>query len=416
MNGETTYLTDLAEVLWPCGGLLGRGTDTTPPSREPVPRPREAEVREYLPVPSAHNPRVILPVTNRYAAARGISAFAQRHSFTARVRTALLTTAFSSGLAPLLLRDRLHVGSGRTIEHALATALDRDVVIAIHIGPPRANRKPVLLLLTPAGRTIGYAKIGVNDLTSRLVRAETDALRRLAEARLRDITVPRLIHAGEWNGHPMLVQEALPVGDQTDRPTRRQLLRCVLQICDLETVREIRLFASPYHRTLVNRIATLGERPEAHALRDAFDRLPDVPLPFGAWHGDLTRWNVASTPRRAFVWDWERLAFDAPLGFDALHYELNECVQVGTHQGVQRWLDSGARLLRDPLIAGAGLRPETVSTVMALYLIDLATRYLHDRQLEAGGRLAAVDDWLLPVLSGLGERAVQEALEARRVS
>ncbi|MBB6173500.1 hypothetical protein HNR23_003560 [Nocardiopsis mwathae] len=412
MNGETTYLTDLAEVLWPCGGLLGRGADRAPQREETEP-PGEAEVREYLPVPSAHNPRVILPVTNRYAAARGIAAFAQRHSFAQRVRAALLTSAFASGLAPLLLRDRLHVGPGRTIEHALASALDRDVVIAIHLGPPRANRKPVLLLLTPAGRTIGYAKLGVNELTSRLVRAETDALRRLADARLPDITVPRLIHAGEWNRHPLLVQEALPVGDQTDRPTRRQLLRCVLQICDLETVREIRLHTSPYHRSLAHRIAALGDRAEAPALHDALRRLPDVALPFGAWHGDLTRWNVASTPRRAFVWDWERLSFDAPLGFDALHYELNERVQSGVHPGVRRWLDSGARLLRDPLIAGAGLRSDAVPTVMALYLIDLATRYLHDRQLEAGGRLAAVGDWLLPVLAELRERAGQEAREAR---
>jgi hypothetical protein len=46
---------------------------------------------------------------------------------------------------------------------------------------------------------------------------------------------------------------------------------------------------------------------------------------------------------------------------------------------------------------------------MALYLIDLATRYLHDRQAESGGRLAAVDDWLLPALEGLQERAAHEA-------
>src|SRR5690606_7518829 len=234
VNGETTYLTDLAEILWPCGGLLGRGADAAPggdPGR-PGPDGEEPEesgsaVRAYLPVPSAHNPRVIVPATDRYAAARGIAAFAQRHSFREKVRTALLTTAFASGIAPLLLRDRLHVGSGRTIEHALAAALDREVVVAIHVGPPRANRKPVLLLLTPAGRAVGYAKVGVNDLTSRLVRDEIRALRRLADARLPDITVPRLLHQGEWNGRPLLVQEALPVGAQTERPTRRQLLRCV---------------------------------------------------------------------------------------------------------------------------------------------------------------------------------------------
>ncbi|MUL42295.1 aminoglycoside phosphotransferase [Streptomonospora sp. PA3] len=406
MNGETTYLTGLAEVLWPCGGLLGRGEARTL-RREASPA-GDGDVREYLPVPSAHNPRVILPAANRYAAARGVAAFAQRHSLRDRLRAAGLTAAFASGLAPLLLRDRLHVGPGRTIEHELSEALERRVVIAVHIGPPRANRKPVLLVLTPAGRSVGYAKLGVNELTSRLVRAETRALALLAESRLPDITVPRLLHEGEWNGHPLLVQDPLPVGRQTDRPTRRQLLRCVVQISALEPVRVLPLSQSPYRSALADRIAALGERPESAPLRASLDALPDVRLPFGAWHGDLTRWNIAGTPRRAFVWDWERLAFGVPVGFDALHYELNECVQSGVHPGVHRWLDTGARLLRDPLIAGTGLLPGTEAAVMALYLIDLATRYLHDRQAEAGGSPAAVDDWLLPALAGLRDRAARE--------
>ncbi|WP_106582676.1 phosphotransferase [Murinocardiopsis flavida] len=408
MNGETSYLTDLAEVLWPCGGLLGRGGDTAALTRTAAPRPR-AEIREYLPVPSARNPRVILPATNRYAAIRGISAFAQHHSLRERMRTAVLTTAFASGFAPLVLRDRLHVAAGPTIERELSAALDRDVIIAIHVGPPRANRKPVLLLLTPAGRIIGYAKIGVNDLTTRLVLAETRALRRLTDANLPHMTVPRLLHAGDWNGRPMLVQEALPVGGQTDRPTRHQLLRCVTQICGIDAVTRRPLAGSRYRESLRDRVAALGARPEAAALRTALHRLPDVQMPFGAWHGDLTRWNIASTPRRAFVWDWERLTFDVPVGFDALHYELNEAVQAGVDTGVHRWLDSGARLLRDPMLGRVGPRHESVSTVMALYLIDLATRFLHDRQAEGGGRGAAVDDWMLPAIAGLEERAAREA-------
>jgi hypothetical protein len=403
VNSETTYLTDLAAVLWPCGGLLGTGDGAV---RRMAYRNRG---NQYLPVPNAHNPRVILPAHNRSAATRGITSFAQGHSLGERLRTLLLTGAFATGVAPLLLRDRLFVGAGPGIEHALTTALDRELAIAIHVGPPRANRKPVLLLLTPGGRTIGYAKVAVNDLTTRLVRAETEALRHLGQARLRDVTVPRLLYDGEWNGHPLMVQEALPVGHQTDRPTRYQLLRCVTQIVGMEKVRERQLSESPYLRTLDDRIARLGTRPEAAPLRAALHRLPDVSLPFGAWHGDLTRWNIASTARRAFVWDWERLTMDAPAGFDALHFDLNECVQAGVHPGVHRWLDSGTRLLRDPLMATCGLREHAVSTVMALYLIDLATRYLHDRQAESGSGMAAVDDWLLPALDGLQERAAHEA-------
>ncbi len=428
MNSETAYLTDLAAVLWPCGGLLGRSGDHSRP-RAPAEAtdpgattdrgtavPRESgrfRVREYLPIPSAQNPRMILPVANRHLAARGITAFAHRHTFGERLRTTLLSAAFTSGLAPLLLRDRLHVGSGFTIEHALSSALDREVLVAIHIGAPRANRKPVLLLLTPGGRSIGYAKVGVNDLTSRLVRAETQTLRLLADSRLPGITVPRVLHVGEWNDRPLLVQEPLPVGQRTDRPTRRQLLRCVLRIASLAPIEPHRLSHSPYLERLRRRINALAGHPEASALHSALARLPDVVLPFGAWHGDLTRWNIAATERRAFVWDWERLTSGVPVGFDALHYELNECVQSGIHSGVQRWLEVGTRLLRDPQLSNTGVHRAAVSTVMTLYLVDLATRYLHDRHFEGRGHPAAIDDWLLPALNRLLEQAARETARTR---
>ncbi|HIY43294.1 MAG TPA: aminoglycoside phosphotransferase [Candidatus Nocardiopsis merdipullorum] len=406
MKNESTYLTDLAAALWPCGGLLGPGEL----SRSH--RSRRRHGGQYLPFPNAQSPRVILPVHDRSVAARGITSFFQVHSLTERIRTLLLTGAFATGLAPLVLRDRLYVGAGPRIEQALASALNRELNIVIHVGPPRANRKPVLLLLTPGGRTIGYAKVATNALTSRLVRAEAKALRRLDTARLPDVTVPRLLHEGEWNDRPLLVQEALPIGEQTDRPTRHQLLRCMTQITQITVVREQRLSDSTYRRSLEERIIGLNRHPDAPHLHTALRRLPDVSLPFGAWHGDLTRWNVASTARRAFVWDWERLSLNAPVGFDALHYDLNECVQSGVHPGVHRWLDSGSRLLHDPLVADMGLRPRAVSTVMALYLIDLATRYLQDRQNQGNDRPVSVDDWLLPTLESLQERATHEAVRA----
>ena len=45
-------------------------------------------------------------------------------------------------------------------------------------------------------------------------------------------------------------------------------------------------------------------------------------LAFGAWHGDWTPWNMASTAGGLLVWDWERFATGVPVGFDALHYWL----------------------------------------------------------------------------------------------
>ena len=40
----------------------------------------------------------------------------------------------------------------------------------------------------------------------------------------------------------------------------------------------------------------------------------------------------------------------------------------------------------------------SLSAVAMLYLVEIGTRYLRDRQADAGARLGRVDAWLLPVL------------------
>jgi hypothetical protein len=42
--------------------------------------------------------------------------------------------------------------------------------------------------------------------------------------------------------------------------------------------------------------------------------------------------------------------------------------------------------------------PEVRELTALLYLVDLAARYLTDRQAEAGARLGVLGTWLLPVL------------------
>lgn len=394
MTGDDTCLAELARVLWPGGGPIRRGGAAT-------------RGREYLPLPSALRPRLLLPLCDRSAARHGLAAFARRRTAAERVRAALLDCSLATGAAPLLLRDRVRVPPGPAIEDALAAALDQELVAAVHIGPPRANRKPVLLLLTPRGRTVGYAKVGVNELTEHLVCAEAAALRRLGAARLPDVAVPRLLHSGKWQGRPFLVQTALSPEGRSRPPTRPRLLRCVAQIASIDRVRHRPLSSSPYLRRLLQRVSDLGPSAEAAALRTALTRLPDVRLPFGAWHGDLTRWNTADTRGRTLVWDWERLGFDVPVGFDALHYELHEALHRDPVKGMRHWSEEASRILRDPLLGRMGLPAENTTAVMSLYLADLAARYLHDRQEEAGSRLAPVGSRLLPALHALGERAMR---------
>jgi len=85
-----------------------------------------------------------------------------------------------------------------------------------------------------------------------------------------------------------------------------------------------------------------------------------------------------------------------PAGFDALHRRLQA---TAARPGADP-LDAARALLAgaDGLLAGFGQPPGAGDLVAVLYLVELATRYLRDRQAEAGSRLGHVDGWLLPAV------------------
>jgi hypothetical protein len=102
---------------------------------------------------------------------------------------------------------------------------------------------------------------------------------------------------------------------------------------------------------------------------------------------------MAVTEPAILVWDWERFTTGVPVGFDAVHYEL----QVRLERGEDATAAVHATLSR----AGRLLAPFEVTAAHLtglLYLVDLASRYLADRQAEAGARLGVLGHWLLPVL------------------
>ena len=99
------------------------------------------------------------------------------------------------------------------------------------------------------------------------------------------------------------------------------------------------LAADDYWRRLRKRLEDLTARPagdarddgtdaneEARALANAADQLVasagHVELTFGAWHGDWTPWNMATTATTVLVWDWERFGTGVPVGYDALHFDF----------------------------------------------------------------------------------------------
>jgi hypothetical protein len=216
---------------------------------------------------------------------------------------------------------------------------------------------------------------------------------------LRDLTVPKVLHAGQWRGHQVLVQSALPVWRPRAALTNERLVAAMREVSGCCGTSRSWLATSPYWSELRERLDAVSDRPEGAALRTAarslIERAGDIDLRYGAWHGDWAPWNMATLADTLLVWDWERFTTGVPLGFDAVHYELQRRIQSTS--------DAGAAVEATLKLAPGLLRPFEVTGHAAgitalLYLVDLATRYLADRQAEAGARLGVLGTWLLPVL------------------
>ena len=371
----------------------------------PQPVDGAGERGEFLVVPHARAPRLLVPTRPRRAATAAVRRYAEPRNRAARLKRQAVVLALRTGAHRWLLPDRVAVSTTGSIEAHLHPVLREPVVPSIHIGPARANRKAVLQLLHPDGRTVGFAKVGTGPLTRRLVRDETIALRGLAEAGLRRVTVPRVWHAGNWAGHEILVQRALPVWAPRAPLAPERLAAAMRELAECQPVTEEPLAASPYWARLRERVAAVTDHPDGAALAAALDRLGegfgDLRLRYGAWHGDWTPWNMAVLADTLLVWDWERFTAGVPIGFDAVHYALQTRAQVAADPA--RALAATLHEVPD-LLAPFGVEAPAREPTALLYLADLAARYLADRQAEAGARLGALGTWLLPGLLGRLDR------------
>jgi hypothetical protein len=258
----------------------------------------------------------------------------------------------------------------------------------------------VLQVLSPEGRTLAYVKVGVDPLTCRLVRDEAAALVALAAAGLQRATVPSVLHSGQWNGLELLVQSPLPVGSSRGRPSRERVVAAQVEVADIGRTAAAPLAGSAYWTALTERISTLPETASARSLAELRlgieQRFGDVELALGAWHGDWTPWNTALAGDRLLVWDWERYAGSVPAGFDAVHWALQTDLVnrlADPSESARRSLASAASVL-EPF----GVTGEQARATVVCYFAELATRYLADRQVEAGARLGDVGSWLLPAI------------------
>ncbi|WCO68556.1 hypothetical protein PO878_07420 [Iamia majanohamensis] len=355
LRSDATALDAVAALLAPDGGPAG-------------------PTRRYAVLPSPSRPRYLVPTAGRAGAGAHLRPGTGRRAAATRwaVRGALRLGAGRLLPGAVAVADGTPGAPG--LRRHLGTLVGRDEVeVAIALGGPRPNRKPVLQVLASDGRTLAWAKLGVDDHTDALVAHEADALARRPDP---PVATPEVLASGTWQGHPLLVLAHMDLVETTGP-------------LDL-TVAALAAVAGPASRApatgawweALRARAAAGVDPDgAVAARlDALGaRLDGRTWPFGRWHGDLAPWNAAWDGDRLLVWDWERSEAPVPLGLDAVHNELQVAL---LRDGVA--LEEAVRAARrrvGPLLVGLGHDPDDVDLVVEAYLATLRVRYADDARL-----------------------------------
>lgn len=398
----SAYLREMVGLLWPDASVeLCRA--------HPV-RVRRRAGQDLVVLPRATQPRLLVPASPAKAAAalRGYQTSATGRTRRKARLVAVLARAGATRLAPTVVRI-CSSGQAEGIDAHLARILGRAVDISIHLGPPRAVRKPVIQLLdAETHQTIGFAKVGVNPLTRELVAREAANLADLQGHDLHRLRIPELLHHGGWQGLDLLVQSALtPEGSAP--PTVGDVEAAMLELSGVRGLMTGTLRSHRYLGQLRSRIDRCPTSPAASAVEEALDRIAapaaDLELRFGAWHGDWTPWNMAAGGRRRLlVWDWEHFEPDVPAGYDRLHHHL--------HCELRSGRDPGAALASMRQAAAGLLRhfqpsdPARELTAL-LYVVDIATRYLNDEEAAGATLLGDVSSWLATGLDAPCRSAVR---------
>lgn len=363
---------------------------------------------EMLALPGRSRTTLLVPLRPLRATAAVVGAHRSPGTTRQRVKHRALVKLARFGAADLVPRRISIRSNANTASDSVSAYLEsivrEPVVVGIHLGPPRANRKPIVQVMSSTGRTLAFAKIGVNPLTRKLVRCEAITLDALANVELDSLEFPRVLHAGRWGECELLVLGPVPTTSWTGAHVDALLERAMVELCGVSGRRHQLLPATDYWHGLRARIEKV-EGDQAEALLMAAARLQSsatqTDIELGAWHGDWTPWNMSTQHDRVVVWDWERFCAGVPAGLDALHFALQSDIRRGGLEPRRALRGLVAR--SHELLAAFDVRRGAAPLVTALYLLEIGARYLEDDQQRAGARLGDLSTWLLPELATLVE-------------
>ncbi|MFD2767785.1 hypothetical protein [Micromonospora eburnea] len=345
-------------------------------------------VARYAVVPSVERAKFLLPLASRRIGAASTLAYNALRP--PRVRANRLAVGVLAGLGATRLARMpvLTVAAPTDVDLAellltadLSRVAGRPLHAAIGIRPPDPHHKPTLQLFDDRGVAWAYAKVGWNDATRAMVRAEARALHGLP----RDVgdlpAAPRLLREFGWRDLAVTLVEPMPAGvrrlPRPERPEVAAMLAVARRGGPAAPARP--LAGSAFLADLIARAERAGG-PVGAALAALADRDGATRLEFGDWHGDWVPWNLGIHRGRLFAWDWENSGVGRPVGFDLAHQAFQSALSL-RGRSVPEAAGEMTTVL-DRYGGRLGLDPARRRLVADAYLVEL---WLRTAELAAAG-------------------------------
>jgi len=333
-------------------------------------------------IPGRGRPRVLVPRERAVATASLLSHNRLRPIGTRMLRWGA-AMAIRSGMAPIVFPQVGDpVGFSADLVGRLADALGAGR-LAWSAGVPARTpfRKPVLQLVDPRGRIVGFAKVGAEPVARALVENEGEILRRVAELAPRTFAAPEILYRGEVQGASVLVTAPLPPSARRARSIR-----------SLDPLRELaglhsEVVSSPLSETagwadLRRRLERIGA-PAAAAAAAADElhrRAASLEVLVGTWHGDWVPWNLAEADGRLHVIDWEHAEPGQVLGLDLVHHAFQRAF-IGKGSSLRDSLRARRVAADGVVLLGQG--PGSLEVLLAIHTLKIFIRMEEARLLGA---------------------------------
>jgi Phosphotransferase enzyme family len=339
----------------------------------------EGQGRYYTAYPNLRGVRWLLPTDRPVLRRAGIRGLYQPAS----PRGLVLKRLVDGGV----LRGEkvwLEEGALAALEAAVAEALGEvEVRLAFYVGVPSPQQKVTAQVLSPAGKTLAYAKIATSSLARAAIEAEWRTLVRLSGS-LRG-RVPEVLDWFSWQDSRVLLTTSGP-----ERAGPRRLSGAHSSFCEglfLSSAEELVFGGSPMWTRMVETLprlnaedlpGTLAALYEG-ALRRLGEELGPVSLPLSLAHRDFAPWNTRLGPEGLFVFDWERARQGVTPLYDMFHFRAIQAA-LFQRRKYRPDLRSLEPLLRRLWPGGHGHLP----SLYLAYLVDMSLVY-SEAQVAAPG-------------------------------